>query len=237
MAQAGAPLTFRVPSVNLKLAVQFGCMGAAAMSGRYDGIVTPSNALICGNKSNWWGFTGRENVDGTLRSFAGPGLAEECDSLPALAHDAEDKLRPAMARATSGHGLNVRHVLHAFAPSSAYPRQPAELALRRTYANCLELSARLGVGGLALPALGCGVAGFPSKVGARAAFDAIDDAVSIGLWSASDGEVHGDVDGEGGTAKGASRATTAPARLTFMLLDEGVYATFADEAHARWGGK
>jgi len=226
MAQAGSPLTFRVPSLNLKLAVRCGCIGAAAMSGRYAGIVTPSNALMCGNKSKWWGFIGAENVDGVLRSLAGPGLAEECEAIPAVAASGLEKLLPSSARATGAHDLNARHLIHALAPASAYPRQPAELALRRSYSRCLQLAADLEVESLALPALGCGVAGFPAGIGARAAFDAIEDAASLGLWSAAD-DMEEEQEQEAG-AKG-------PAHVEFFLRDERVYDAFADAAHARWG--
>ena len=222
MAQAGAPVTFRIPSLNVKLAVRFGCIGAAAMSGRYMGIVTPSNALMCGNKSRWWGFNNAENVDGLLRALAGPGLAAECEAIPNIPGGLE-KLLPSRARATGAHDLHARHVIHALAPASAYPRKPAELALRRSYSHCLQLASDLEVESLALPALGCGVAGFPAGIGARAAFDAIEDAATLGLWSAADEVVSGE------------HSSTAPKHVEFVLRDERVYNAFADAAHARWG--
>ena len=221
LAQTGAPVTFRVPSANLKIAIRFGCIGAAAMSGRYAGIVTPSNALLCGNKSKWWGFNGQTNVDGVVRSLAGPGLAAECDSIPPAVAGGLEKLMPDSARATAAHDIAARHIIHALAPTSAFPRPSAEHALRRTYSRCLKLSTELEMDSLALPALGCGVAGFPAGIGARAALDAVEEAVGIGLWS--DSEEEGD---------GAKAATTL---LEFVLLDERVYAAFADAAHARWG--
>ena len=221
MAQAGAPLTFRMPSLELKLAVRFGCIGAAAMSGRHAGIVTPSNALLCGNKSEWWGFIGHNNVDGLLRNLAGPGLEQECDALPPVSPGINDKLLPSTARATGAHALEARYLLHAHAPLSAYPRQPAELALRRTYTRCLALSAELGIASLAVPALGCGVAGFPPAIGARAALDGLEEAVGLGLWSATD-------DGE------QEPGRRAMPLVEFVLLDERVYAAFADAAHMRF---
>lgn len=225
MMQAGAPITFRPPLLNVKVAVRFGCIGAAAMSGRYAAVVTPSNAKLCGNKSSWWGFIGQKNVDGTLRSLAGPKLEETCEAIPPAVPGGLEKLRPSTVRATSAHELNARHLIHALAPISAYPRQPAELALRRTYARCFELAADLEADAVALPALGCGVAGFPAAIGARAAVGAIDDAASVGLWCAEAAD-----DGGGADPGGAP-----PTLLEFVLLDERVYAAFADAAHARWG--
>ena len=222
LAQAGAPLTFRVPSCNVKLAIRCGCIGAAAMSGRYDGVVTPSNALMCGNRSAWWGFMGHDNVDGLLRSLAGPGLGDECDAISPIAGGLE-KLTPSSACATGAHDIPARHVIHVLAPASAYPRKSAELALRRSYSCCLRLAADLQMRSIALPALGCGVAGFPADTGARTALDAIEDAAALGLWSADDEvEEHG---------------SKAPARVEFVLRDERVYNAFADAAHARWGGR
>jgi len=201
------------------------------MSGRYAGIVTPSNAFLCGNKSSWWGFVGQENVDGLLRDLAGPSLADECDALPILTAGAMEKLLPSAVHATGAHGLNARHILHAHAPTSAYPRKPAELALRRTYLRCLQCAHDLEIESLALPALGCGVAGFPAARGARAAYDAIEDAASLGLWSVAEGEI-----ADGPSVDAAATTTSArPPRIEFVLLDERVYAAFADAAHCRWG--
>ena len=66
----------------MKVLVRFGCIGAVASSGRLaaGGLVTSSNPLLCGNKSLWWGFSRKRNVDGLIRQIAGPGLAAECDA-------------------------------------------------------------------------------------------------------------------------------------------------------------
>ena len=197
------------------------------MSRRHQGVVTSSNALMCGNKGDNWGFVGQKNADGMLRQLAGPGLKYECDAVAPLAPGGLEKLAPNSAIATGAHGLNVRHIIHARAPTSAWPRESAEAALRRTYGRCLQLAAELEIASLALPALGCGVVGFPAAVGARAALDAIDDAAKIGLWSV-----------EEGAASMAANCAARPSsrRIEFVLLDERVYAAFADAAHARWGG-
>ena len=61
--------------------------------------MTASNALMCGNRSDWWGFVGVANVDGALRARAGPGLARECDALRTLLAEGGEKLLPHTARA------------------------------------------------------------------------------------------------------------------------------------------
>ena len=214
MAEAGAALTFRV-AAPLKLQVRFGCLGDAAMSGRHaaGGVVTPSNPQLCGNKSGWWGFTGVANADGALRERAGAGLEAECDALPAAAAGGV-KLLPSTVRATGAHGLRATAVLHALGPSSFHARE-SEAALGRTYDACLRLADELHLPSLALPALCCGVAGFPAAVGARAALDAVDRHCAAAA------------------AAGVGGGTLA--RLEFVLLERRVFNAFADAAHERWG--
>jgi len=219
MARAGAPLSFRVAAdySPLKLCVRFGCLGAVAMSGKFaaGGIVTSSNPLICGNKSGWWGFSGRKNVDGIVREYAGPELARECDALSPVGPDGQ-RLLPCTVRATGAHSLKARKVLHAAGPTSPFPRAEGERTLRQTYGRCFTLARDLSLSSLALPAIGCGVAGFPAVVGARAALDAIEE------WRLSP---------KGESASAASDLVL----LEFVLADERVYAAFADLAHARYG--
>ena len=208
MAAAGAPLTFRMPDATLR--IRSGCLVEAAMSGRFadGGIVTASNAQMVGNRSVWWGFIGRENVDGALRAAAGPGLADECDALPAATPGGE-KLLPSTARATGPHDLAAAAVLHALAPLSFYiggGRASAEAALRKTFESCFALADELELPSLALPALGCGVAGIPGAICARAAFGALEAA-----------------------------PLTSVRAIEFVLRDDRCYAAFADAAHERWG--
>ena len=181
-------------------------VGAAALNGAFaeGGIVTPSNAQMCGNRSRWWGFVGVKNVDGTIRDLAGAGLAAECDQLSTVGPDAA-RLLTGSARATGAHSLAVECVIHALGPTSYFIPE-SERTLRRTYSECLRLADERSLQCLALPALCCGVAGFPAAASARAAFDAIEQA-------------------DFGSLR----------RIEFMLLDERAYAAFADAAHARWG--
>ena len=221
MAQAGQALSFRPSRESaLRLLVRYGCIGAAATSGRFEagGVVTPSNALTCGNRSDWWGFAGVANVDGALRERAGPGLAHECDMLRPLTEGGE-KLLPHAARATGAHELRAAAVIHALAPTSYYSRD-SEASLRQTYERALRLADELALPSLALPALACGVAGFPPTTGARAALDAV--------------EVHA-ARRQLLLEEPAAAASPPPQTLEFVLRDEKVYAAFADAAHARWG--
>lgn len=217
LAEIGGALTFRVPALTedaqpIRLQIRSGCLGDAAMSGRHatGGVVASSNPQLCGNRSGWWGFAGVTNADGALRERAGSGLEAECEALPPAAASGE-KLLPSTARATSAHALRTAWVLHALGPTSFHARE-SEAALRRTYVACFDLADSLGLGSLALPALACGVAGFPATAGARAAFDAVERHAAA--------------------AAGAAGGTLA--RVEFVLLDRRVYCEFADEAWSRW---
>ena len=42
----------------------------------------------------WWGFIGQSNVDGVVRTLAGPGLINECNALPSAAGALEKLLPP-----------------------------------------------------------------------------------------------------------------------------------------------
>ena len=214
MARVGAPVTFRVPSPgrpSLQLAIRMGCIGTAALSGRFvrGGIVTSSNSQMCGNQSRWWGFVGLRNADGAIRESAGPGLAREIERLTPMGPEGE-KLLPGSVRVTGAHALRAERLFHALGPSSLF-RPGAESTLGQTYDHTFRLAKDLAVPCLALPALCCGVAGFPASVGARAALDAVGRATE-------DDALEG-----------------ALSMVEFVLLDERVYAAFADGAHARWG--
>ena len=224
MADAGAPLSFRLPNaLSVKLCVRFGCLGAAALSGRFvdGGIVTSSNPLVCGNKSSWWGFAGVKNVDGLLRKYAGPDLARECEELALVGPDGQ-RLLPGTALATGAHALPARHVLHAAGPTSQFPPPESERILRQTFERCLVLAMDLSLSSLALPAIGCGVAGFPPAVGARAALDAVEQAFML-VASEEDED-----------SRVAGAAPHGLRLLEFVLADEQVYAAFADLAHMRY---
>lgn len=126
MARMGAALSFRVPhadcdTASTKVSVRKGCIGDAVQSGRFaaGGIVTPSNPLMCGNQSDWWGFKNSggidlRNVDGLLRELA-PGLATECSELKPIG-PSEQRLLPGMARATGAGELRTACVIHALGP-------------------------------------------------------------------------------------------------------------------------
>ena len=273
MAQAGAALSFRVPlladedhpqrqrrqsSSGVRVLVRMGCIGTAATSGRYaaGALVTSSNPQMCGNRSEWWGFTGRRNVDGLLRELAGRSLAEECEALGAASGgvdaDEQVKLLPRTARVTGAHALSAECLIHALAPSS-YGAASAEHALRRTYGACFEAAGRRSLARVAVPALGCGVSGFPPHVSARAAFDALQQQLTMrhareegaprsqhlreeGAPRSQHLREEGAPVAHGEDARGDAHGERDILReVEFWLNEEHTYAAFADAAYLRWG--
>ena len=213
VAQSGGALSFRIPPsearpVPMKLAIRMGCIGAAVLSGRFSqgGVVTSSNAQMCGNKSDWWGFAGVRNADGAIRELAGPGLERECSSLSCGADG--ERMLPTTSRVTGAHKLPAQALIHTLAPAS-YTSPGSERSLFLTYENVFRRADELSLPCLAVPALSCGVAGFPAAIGARAALDALENA------------------------SGGDEAVLT--LVEFSLLDARVYASFADAAHERWG--
>ena len=114
-----------------------------------DAIVNAANEALSGGGG----------VDGAIHRAAGPGLAEECRSLPFV--------RPYVrcptgeARITGGHALPARFVIHTVGPvwHGGTAGEPGLLASR--YRESLHLAQAHGVESIAFPAISCGVFGYP----------------------------------------------------------------------------
>jgi O-acetyl-ADP-ribose deacetylase (regulator of RNase III) len=104
---------------------------------------------------------GGGGVDGAIHRAAGPGLAEECRSLPFV--------RPYVrcptgeARITGGHALPSRFVIHTVGPvwHGGGAGEPGLLA--SCYRESLRLAQAHGVESIAFPAISCGVFGYPPE--------------------------------------------------------------------------
>ncbi len=111
---------------------------------------------------------GGGGVDGAIHRAAGPQLLAACRQLPET-----EGVRCAFgeARITAAGKLNARFVIHAVGP--IYAQSPApEKTLASAYSCALNLAVKEGCESVALPAISCGVYGYPHEAAARIAIDA-----------------------------------------------------------------
>jgi O-acetyl-ADP-ribose deacetylase (regulator of RNase III) len=122
-----------------------------------DAIVNAANERMLGGGG----------VDGAIHRAAGPGLLEDCRSVP--------EVRPGVrcptgeARVTGGHDLPARMVIHTVGPIWRGGGQEEPGLLAACYRSSLELAADEGAQTIAFPAISCGVYGYPLQEAAHIA--------------------------------------------------------------------
>ncbi|OAL23701.1 hypothetical protein AYO20_10951 [Fonsecaea nubica] len=121
---------------------------------RVDAIVTPANTEL--SRSDV-----ADSVDGALHRAAGPNLLRDCRALGGCPVGA--------ARATGGHNLRARMVIHAVSPVHDGTLQCRQ-QLRSAYLCSLQLAVQHGCRSVALSSISAGIYGFPSR---EAAFIAV----------------------------------------------------------------
>ena len=120
-----------------------------------DAIINAANeTLLCGG-----------GVDGALHRAAGPALLADCRELAAV-----DGVRcpTGEARITGSGELASRYVIHAVGPRYGHDPEPASL-LRNAYQNSFELALANGCTSVAVPAISCGIFGYPLNEAAEVA--------------------------------------------------------------------
>jgi O-acetyl-ADP-ribose deacetylase (regulator of RNase III) len=129
-----------------------------------DAIVNAANERMLGGGG----------VDGAIHAAAGPALVAACRAIA--------EVRPGVrcptgeVRITPGFRLPARFVIHTVGPVWRGGGDGERELLASCYRKVLELCSEQGIRTLAIPAISCGVYGFPLRDAARIAVEEIERA-------------------------------------------------------------
>jgi O-acetyl-ADP-ribose deacetylase (regulator of RNase III) len=161
---------------------------------RADAIVNAANAALAGGGG----------VDGAIHRAAGPELMAELRSR----YDG----CPTGSAVITGSGRlaqrGVKLVIHAVGPVWFGGRRHEEERLRSPYLAALRLADEAGAASVALPAISCGIYGYPLREGSAVALRAVRDGLAEALHLE---------------------------RATFVLYSDDTYAAFAAALADRGG--
>lgn len=133
---------------------------------RVDAIANAANERMLGGGG----------VDGAIHRAAGPELLAACRLVP--------EVRPGVrcptgeARVTAGFRLPARFVIHTVGPVWRGGSNNERELLASCYRSVLAACAPHGIRSVAIPAISCGVYGFPLREAARIAVQEIEAALA-----------------------------------------------------------
>jgi len=122
-----------------------------------DAIVNAANESLLGGGG----------VDGAIHRAAGPRLLAGCEALPQIRLGV--RCPTGEVRATAGHDLPARHVIHTVGPVWQDGQRDEPALLANCYWKSLQLAEKLGLHSIAFPAISCGVFGYPLHQAAQIA--------------------------------------------------------------------
>jgi O-acetyl-ADP-ribose deacetylase (regulator of RNase III) len=110
---------------------------------------------------------GGGGVDGAIHRAGGPAILEECRVLGGCASGD--------AKATTAGGLPARWVIHAVGPVWRGGGDGEPELLASAHRRALEVARGLGARSVALPAISCGIYGYPVELAAEVAVAAAQE--------------------------------------------------------------
>ncbi len=105
------------------------------------------------------GLLGGGGVDGAIHRAAGPELLKACRALPEVSPGI--RCPTGEARITPGFRLPARYVIHTVGPVWRGGSHGEAALLAACYRNAFALAAQGGIDSIAVPAISCGVYGYP----------------------------------------------------------------------------
>lgn len=117
------------------------------------------------------GLLGGGGVDGAIHRAGGQAIMDECIEI----RKRQGGCRTGEAVITTAGKLSARYVIHTVGPIWNGGKNNEEQLLSNCYVNSLKLAVSNGVKSIAFPNISTGVYGFPKKLAAPIAVNAVSD--------------------------------------------------------------